>query len=449
MKKVILIGAGEAGNIVFNHQADFGFKVEVWLDDDISKHPSMKRKVKNVGSIDSLPRHVSSHETVIVAIANANRRLLRKIREMTGEHQLLVMPPVYLQLKDLFPAEPLRPYGIEDLLARPKRKIDLASTRTQLKGSVVLIAGAGGSIGGELAKLVSVFGCQKLILIDIDENGLEEIRAKSEGGTDVEVESCLCDLKNMKHLRTIFRSHPDIVFDCAAHKHVSAGQRNPSEVVYNNLVSTRNILDCCSQANTKKFIFISTDKSVKPTSAMGSSKTLCESLVLAHERSLPAKYIVRFGNVLNSRGSVLRIWEGQLHEGFVLTVTDHRMKRYAMSISEACQLLLKSMEFESGTYVLDMGPQITVDALLDAFLRSKEKTRSDVRIKITGRKPGEKLAEDLFWPQETYEKTPHSGIFRVRNTPVYDFKKALEISRQYDDSATINELRRQFKWLET
>ena len=232
MKKTILIGAGEAGNIVLNHQSNFGFKVDVWLDDDIAKHPKMRTIVKNVGTIDSLPKFIASYETVIVAIAGANRELLQHIKEMVGEKQLLVMPPVYLQLKDLFPAQPLRPYGIEELLEKQRRKIDLSAARKQLKESIVLIAGAGGSIGGELAKLVGVFGCSKLILVDIDENSLEEIRTKLEGGSsDVKIESYLCDLKNLKHLRMIFESSPDIVFDCAAHKHVTAGQRNPSETV--------------------------------------------------------------------------------------------------------------------------------------------------------------------------------------------------------------------------
>lgn len=447
MKKVILIGAGEAGNIVLNHQSDFGFRVEVWLDDDLMKYPMMRKTVKNVGKIDDLPRFVTSYETVIVAIANANRRLLHRIREMSGERQLFVMPPVYLQLKDLFPAEPLRPYGVEDLLARPKRKIDLTSTRVQLKESIVLIAGAGGSIGGELAKLVSVFGCKKLILVDIDENGLEDIRMRSEGGPNIKIEAHLCDLKNKQHLRKIFMSRPDIVFDCAAHKHVSAGERNPSEVVFNNLMSTKNLLDCCAHAKTRKFVFISTDKSVKPTSVMGASKTLCESLVLSHKQNLPMKYIVRFGNVLNSQGSVLRIWEGQMREGFVLTITDPRMKRYAMSISEACQLLLKSMEFEPGTYILDMGPQITVDRLLDAFLKANDKTRSDVRIKIIGRKPGEKFAENLFWPQETHCRTRHMSVFRVENTPIFDYTGPIRVSRRYDDSETLRELKEQFPCL--
>jgi len=447
MKEVILIGAGEAGNIVLRHQSDFGFVARAWLDDDVSKHHAMRTRVKDVGTIDSLPKYIESYETVIVAIAGANRKLLDRIRGMAGEKQLLIMPPVYLQLKDLFPAEPLRPYGIEELLARSRRKIDLSRARVELKESTVLIAGAGGSIGGELAKLVSVFGCAKLILVDLDENGLEEIRTRLDGSSDARIVSFLCDLKNLRQLRTIFELHPDIVFDCAAHKHVSVGQRNPSETVYNNLVSTRNLLDCCSQTRVKKFIFISTDKSVKPTSVMGASKTLCESLVLSDRREHPSKYIVRFGNVLNSQGSVLRIWERQLMDGFVLSVTDPRMKRYVMSISEACQLLLKSIEFDPGTYVLDMGSQTTVDELLSAFLKAKGKNRHEVRIKIVGRKAGEKLSEALFWPQEIHRKIPRSGIFRVRHTPAFDHRKAMDISSQYNDCATKRELRRQFQWL--
>jgi len=444
MKKVILIGAGEAGNIVLKNQLEFGFKVDVWLDDDAMKHPKMKKVVKNVGNINSLPKYIESYETVIVAIAGASRGLLSRIKEMSREKQLLVMPPVYLQLKDLFPAEPLRPYGIEDLLARSKRKIDLSVAKMQLKESTILIAGAGGSIGGELAKLVSVFGCKRLILVDIDENGLEEIRMMIERGSDIEIESYLCDLKNLKYLSRIFESHPDIVFNCAAHKHVSSGQRNPSEIVHNNLSSTRNLLECCSSSKTKKFIFISTDKSVTPTSVMGASKTLCESLILSWKKDFPERYIVRFGNVLNSQGSVLRIWENQLNEGFVLTVTDPKMKRYVMSISEACQLILKSIEFRPGTYILDMGSQITVDELLDAFLKSHEKTRDEVRIKRIGKKAGEKLQEELFWPQEVHKRTLCNKIFSVGNTPTFNYTRPFEASKRFDDKAAMHELKALF-----
>ena len=316
----------------------------------------------------------------------------------------------------------------------------------------VLIAGGAGTIGSNLAKALAG-NCKKLTLIDYDENTLEMTRLQL-NESNHECEAILCDIRNSRHLIQIFKNiKPTVIVNCAAHKHLNAGERNISECVYNNLETTKNLLHVLALTEATNYIHISTDKAVEPTSVMGASKMLCECMVrdffsLKHfyEPTFQPKYhILRFGNILGSQGSVWEIWERQYKDKRALTITDPNMERYILLPNEACHFISRSLFIECGTYLLDMTRKSTVGALKERFLESKN--NSYYPIKIIGSKPGEKMKEELFWPDENKEKIKavnDKHIWRVTNTPYFPYHHIHWISKDFDDKTTLKALQRAF-----
>lgn len=313
---------------------------------------------------------------------------------------------------------------------------------------VVLIAGGAGSIGGALAERLVSEAPENLILVDKDENNLASVQQRIEE-RGFHAISYVCDARNLGHLNRIFELHrPDIVLNCAAHKHVISGQRNVAETTHNNLLTTLNLLKVRHLNPNSKFIQISTDKAVQPSSVMGASKMLCESLVRTQfPRCSNRNYIIRFGNVMNTNGSVLRIWERQLREGVPLTVTDLSMKRWLMPISDACDQILRVIGFDAGTYVLDMGRMFTVAEMLEDFLKANHLT--DYPTKFVGAKMGEKNMEKLSWDVEERKilKAGQKTIIKLDNSPTFDYQKALRASESFDDQVTLNCLAKMFQGL--
>jgi len=307
---------------------------------------------------------------------------------------------------------------------------------------VVLIAGGAGSIGSALVERLATSGMSDLIVVDKDENQLESLRGKLVDRALTEPMMYVCDLRNRKHIVKIFSDHlPDMMFNCAAHKHVVSGQRNVSETVNNNLVTTENLLVAKRLNPECKFVHISTDKAVEPTSVMGASKMLCESMIRGESKPSDKNSIIRFGNVMGTQGSVLQIWKRQLEQDMAFTVTDLSMKRYMMTMDQACEQILRVVGGDSGTYILDMGEEVPVSELLANFRKAHDCPSHPIR--IIGIKPGEKVSEKLHWPVEhlTHFSAGGQTIHRVYHSPHFDYLRALEISRSFDDDKTLECLR--------
>ena len=312
---------------------------------------------------------------------------------------------------------------------------------------VILVAGAAGSIGSALAERLAVEQPENLILIDKDENRLEMLRFKIEE-RGLGCTPYVGDIRRSEHLSRIFKSHcPDLIINCAAHKHVVSGQRNVCETVHNNLQTTANLLQARHHQKHSRFVQISTDKAVEPTSVMGVSKMLCESMVRnQYPDSARFNSIVRFGNVKNTQGSVLWIWERQYASGIPLSVTDLHMKRWFMPISDACDQIMRVLGFDAGTYILDMGQMYSVEQILHDFLKSKGIDDGNYPLRFIGGKPGEKDFEKLVWGCEQVKEISAGGrkILSVSESPGFDHMRALNASCGFNDDYALKCLRKMF-----
>jgi FlaA1/EpsC-like NDP-sugar epimerase len=304
---------------------------------------------------------------------------------------------------------------IEDLLGRREIVTDLAAVRNALDGRRVLVTGAGGSIGSEICRQVSSFGPDVLIMLDHDETHLHEASATT--SASCKVEQVLIDVSNREAVMDAFiRWQPDVVFHAAAHKHVPILETHVVEAVTTNVLGTRNVLDAATEVGTERFVFVSTDKAVRPSSVMGATKRVGERLLLDRAPDGAAFCAVRFGNVLGSRGSVIPTFQRQIAAGGPVTVTDPHMTRYFMSVEEAVQLVLQSSVLAEGgdIYMLEMGEPVSILDLAHRMIRlSGLQPGLDIRIRITGPRIGEKLHEQLHSSSEDLSPTLHPSILRL------------------------------------
>jgi FlaA1/EpsC-like NDP-sugar epimerase len=319
--------------------------------------------------------------------------------------------PLYQSVKEL---------RIEDLLPRRSVKVNIGEIARFLSGKVVLVTGAGGSIGGELCKQLSSFPLKKLVLLGKGENSIfhleQELRDKS---PSFPIELVIGDIRDREKMEYVFQQHrPNIVFHTAAHKHVPLMELNPDEAITNNVQGTRILAEIAMKTGVEKFIYISTDKAVNPTSVMGAAKRVGEMLMRYYQgRSSTAFISVRFGNVLGSRGSVLEVFERQLNLGKPITITDTAMERYFMSIPEAVSLILKAGEMGKGgeVFVLEMGEPVKIIDLAKRYARLRGKILRDEDIIIVGRRPGEKLREELVEEGEKTSPTAYPLIIIINS----------------------------------
>jgi FlaA1/EpsC-like NDP-sugar epimerase len=332
---------------------------------------------------------------------------------------LKVLPGISKAMNGGASLRDIRDVRIEDLLGREQVVTDLDAVTAMLAGKRVLITGAGGSIGSEIARQVTACGPAALALVDHDETHLHDVAADLPGATQV-----LADIRNPDVVTRLFLQHrPEVVFHAAAHKHVPLLEEHPCEAVSTNVVGTRNVLDAAAEVGVGQLVFISTDKAVYPSSVMGASKRLGEQLVL-HRAPVGARYCaVRFGNVLGSRGSVVPTFMRQIEAGGPVTVTDPRMTRFFMSIEEAVQLVLQAAALADDgageVFMLDMGEPVRILDLAERMIRlSGRKPGTDIEIRISGIRPGEKLAEELTMVHEDESPTLHPSIRRVATAPV-------------------------------
>ncbi|MGH8883795.1 MAG: polysaccharide biosynthesis protein [Egibacteraceae bacterium] len=415
--RVVVIGAGGSGGAIIREmlrQPDKGLAPVAVLDDDPRKHGRSVAGVPVAGGIDRLPAVACEHraQQALMAIPSADRQLVRRVADAadTAGLPLKVLPSVSELVGGQVSVRDVRDLSIDDLLGRQQVVTDLAAVRRILHGRRVLITGAGGSIGAEIARQVASCAPAALLLLDHDETHLFDAAATLPGAST----QLLADIRDAELIATLFARHrPEVVFHAAAHKHVPLLQDHPCEAVRTNVFGTANVMSAAAREGVERLVFVSTDKAVLPCSVMGASKRVGEFLTLSTAPPGSHYCVVRFGNVLGSRGSVIPTFMRQIQQGGPVTITDPRMTRFFMSIEEAVQLVLQAAAFSEGgeIYMLEMGEPVRIVDLAERMIRlSGRRVGADVPITITGIRSGEKLQEELRSPEETPRVTPHPSI---------------------------------------
>ena len=423
-KRVLIVGAGRAGALVLNElKNNPGWKSSpiCILDDD---HHKQGRKINGVpilGRIEDIAKIVQKKkiDEVIIAIPSAGKKIVNQIyNEVSKTSCKVKILPSYGQILDeSVVIAKLKDVDIEDLLGREAISLDSEGISSYIKDRVVLITGGGGSIGSELCRQIAIFKPAKLIILDNYENNafdIEiELRRKKK---ELQLNVIIANVREIERLEEVFSEFkPDVVFHAAAHKHVPLMEEYPIEAVKNNVFGTFNVANCASKYGAKRFVLISTDKAVNPTSVMGATKRLAEMLIQAVNRDSDTEFVaVRFGNVLGSNGSVIPVFKKQIEEGGPVTVTHPDVKRYFMTIPEAVQLVIQAGAMAKGgeIFVLDMGQLVRIYDLarnlikLSGFIPDEE-----IKIEYIGLRTGEKLYEELLLDNGELVKTSNDKIF--------------------------------------
>jgi FlaA1/EpsC-like NDP-sugar epimerase len=424
VNNALIIGAGDAGALVANEllkNPQLNLKLIGFLDDNPEKLNQQIHGISVIGRLKDLDKVINRRkiEEVIIAIPSAPGGVIREVINVCQKKSthFRTMPGLYELLDGKVSISKLRDVEIADLLRRAPVEIDNVAVKEIIANKVVLVTGAGGSIGSELCRQIAQWNPKELILLGHGENSIFETYLEiMELEGLVKPEAVIADIRNINRIKSEFAKYsPDIVFHTAAHKHVPLMENNVDECVLNNVLGTRNIVEVCTELNIERLILISTDKAIRPVSIMGASKRLSEMIVLNAAEKYGHHYsVVRFGNVLGSRGSVVPLFKRQIANGGPVTVTHSKMKRYFMTIPEAVHLVLQATAIGTGaeTYILNMGDQIRIVDLAEDLIRlSGLVPGKDIEIVFTGIREGEKLSEDLWNRDRKFNQTAHPDIF--------------------------------------
>ncbi len=427
-ERVLVVGAGSGGTVIVRElRANPQLEMEPvgFVDDDPAKHGNTICGLRVLGGRDRIPELARDYvvHTVIIAMRTAPGSVIREIRDICHGAGLATktIPVMSDILSGRVSVSQLRDVEIEDLLRREPVRTDQRAVGKLVRGTTVLVTGAGGSIGSEICRQVAALGARELILLGHGENSIFDVHHELERkNPDTQVVPVIGDIRNGARLDRIFDKYrPQTVFHAAAHKHVPLMELNPEEAVTNNVLGTLNVLAAAERCGVVRFVFISTDKAVNPINIMGATKLVAERLVHdAAERTGKPYVSVRFGNVLASRGSVVPLFQKQIAAGGPVTVTDRKMTRYFMTIPEAVQLVLQAAAIGRGgeTFLLDMGKPVKIfDLAHDLVHLSGLEVDKDIEIVFTGLRPGEKLFEELYATGDNIGRTAHEKIFIVHN----------------------------------
>ncbi len=451
--RVLVAGAGEAGTMLareVSRRPESHMEIIGFLDDNASKQKKWFLGYEVLGTLSDLKKIAREYQAdkVIIAMPTAPGDVVRHVVTLAQEAGITsqIMPGLYELLSGNFNIAQLRDVDVADLLRRKQVKLDLAPISEYLYERTVLVTGAGGSIGSEIVRQMAAFSPEHVLLLGRGENSIfqAEREFRSEFPS-IRFTPIIADVRDRDSLEYVFRQYrPQVVFHDAAHKHVPLMESNPEQAIFNNVGGTRNLCELALEHGVERFVNISTDKSVNPSSIMGSSKRVAEHVVqraAAQAGDGQAFVSVRFGNVLGSRGSVVPMFRKQIEQGGPVTVTHPDMTRYFMTIPEASQLVLQAGGLgENGSvYVLDMGqPVKIVDLARDLIRLCGLSPDEDIEIHFTGVRPGEKLFEELLTAEEGTLATHHAKIFTARSNglPEAEFDQMLEelfdASRQRD-----------------
>jgi FlaA1/EpsC-like NDP-sugar epimerase len=430
-KRVLLIGAGRAGVITVREiqaRSDMNIEVKGFIDDEPQKQGSVIQGVKVLGTSADLPRLVRelNIDHVVISIVEASRHEFRRLLNICEEIpiKVQVIPGLYEILEGKVKVSRIRDVQIEDVLGREPFHLDEVVLTDFITGKTVMVTGAGGSIGSELSRQVARFKPASLLVVERAEFALFQIeRELRETWPELSVEVVVADVGNEDRMRAVFsRYHTDVVLHAAAHKHVPMMEFNVGEAITNNVMATQTLGRLAGEFGVQRFVLISTDKAVRPTSVMGASKRVAELVIQELEHQFQTRYLaVRFGNVIGSAGSVIPIFREQIQKGGPVTVTHPDVVRYFMTIPEAAQLVLQAGAIGKGgeIFILDMGAPVRIlDLAKDIIALSGLKPFEEMEIVFTGLRPGEKLFEELSTSEEGVAQTAHPKIF-IGQIPPY------------------------------
>lgn len=438
----IIVGAGNCGMLIAKEMMGPSFahtKIVGFIDDDNNKYHMSILGLPVLGNRYDLPRLVKEkhiHE-IIIAMPSVSRTEISEIINLgkTTGAKLKIIPALNDLISGKISVKKLRDVSVEDLLGREPIVADLNGILGYVHNKIVMITGAGGSIGSELCRQVAPFNPDKLLLLGHGENSIYtiemELRKKF---PELEIVTVIADVQDRNRMMDVFRTfRPHVVFHAAAHKHVPLMERNPSEAIKNNVFGTRNVADGADRFGAERFVMISSDKAVNPTSVMGATKRIAEMYVQSLNTTSQTKFsAVRFGNVLGSRGSVIPAFKQQIAAGGPVTVTHPEMVRYFMTIPEAVQLVIQSGSFAKGgeVFVLDMGEPVRILTLAeDLITLSGFEPYKDIDITFSGIREGEKLYEELLTDEENLGSTQHDRIFIGRPNVISQNQLELEFKR--------------------
>ena len=464
-REVIVVGAGDAGRTVVEEMqrsrmlryTPIGF-----VDDDPTKKNMRILGVRVLGTTSDLPRLVRefSPDELLIAIPSASGEVRARVVEAAQASHVPVktLPGLYELITGDVQLAQIRPVQVEDVLGREQVEVDMREVGSYLAGHTVLVTGAGGSIGAELCRQIARMGPTRLILVDNAETPLFEIERELVSERDFTAAiPKLVDVKNRTALRReVFEKYkPTIVFHAAAYKHVPLMETHPLESVRNNVVATKIVAELAAAFEVDRFVLISTDKAVNPKTVMGQSKALCEWIIesLGHRRDIKTRFVaVRFGNVLNSSGSVIPTFRKQIEKGGPVTVTTPEMTRYFMTIPEAVSLVVQAGAIggRGQIFVLDMGEPVRILDLACNMIRlsgkeprlpaDQETGPNDIAVKFVGARPGEKLHEELWGDSESAGATDHPKIMRLSRAPIdaaWLSQQLVELEQLADDGDTL------------
>ncbi|PGY15147.1 nucleoside-diphosphate sugar epimerase/dehydratase [Bacillus sp. AFS031507] len=441
-KRTLIIGAGSAGMFVARQlkQSNGELIPVAFIDDDKQKQHLEILGIPVHGSLNKLDDAVKDLmiENIVIAIPSLNKKELHDIYvECTKTKINTQMMPMFedlvtgkVSVNEIHNVEP------GDLLGREPVELDTQSIAKYITNSVVLVTGAGGSIGSEICRQVSQFSPSKLILLGHGENSIYtiEMELKSSLSNKIEIVTEIADITDRDKIFAIMNEYkPRVVFHAAAHKHVPLMERNPEEAIKNNVIGTKNVAEAAGENGVETFVMISTDKAVNPTSVMGATKRIAEMIVQELDRKSNTRFVaVRFGNVLGSRGSVIPLFKDQILKGGPVTVTDPQMTRYFMTIPEASRLVLQAGALAQGgeIFVLDMGEPVKIVDLAKNLIRLSGYLEDEIEITYSGIRPGEKLFEEILNKNEVQDYQVHPKIF-VGKSVTLDVTKISNLLENY------------------
>lgn len=454
-RNALIIGAGDAGALVakeLQKNSQLNLNPVGFLDDNPDKFKQQIHSVPVIGKIRDLAKTIETRnvQEVVIAIPSAPGRIVRIVSDVCRKQHIpyRTMPGLYELLGGKVSVSRLREVDITDLLRREPAQIDDTLVGAILRDKKVLVTGAGGSIGTELCRQIALWGPSELVLLGHGENSIFETYLEiKENYPDLKLSASITDIRDLNRMEHEFvRYLPQVVFHAAAHKHVPLMENNVEECVLNNVLGTQNVIECALRVNVERLVMISTDKAIRPVSVMGATKRLAEMLVLdAAEKSGKPFVVVRFGNVLGSRGSVVPLFKRQIAHGGPVTITHPKMKRYFMTIPEAVHLVLQAAGIGKGgeTFILNMGEQVKIVDLAEDLIRlSGLEPGKDIEIVFTGIRNGEKLSEDLWNEGRHFEHTLHPDIYSEEG------EDTLRGSKLVQAVEILVELSRQGQWEE-
>ncbi len=434
-KHVLIVGAGDAGATLVRELKHRQYRDNMipvgFVDDNPTKQRMGMFGLPVLGRREDIPRLVKKYgvDEIVIAMPSASRTIIGEIVDIcqTTPASLKILPGIYELINGRVSVSQVREVRVEDILGREPVEVDLDSIAGYLAGKAVLITGAGGSIGSELCRQAARFNPRQLILLGHGENSIYEVyQDLSLEFRSLEIMPLIHDVKDAVTMNAVFQKYrPQVVFHAAAHKHVPLMEQCPAEAVKNNILGTFNAARAAHDCSAEAFILISTDKAVHPASIMGATKRIAEMVVQQMARSSETCFAaVRFGNVLDSRGSVVPLFKKQIATGGPVTVTHPEMVRYFMTIPEAVQLVIQAGALARGgeIFILDMGEPVKILSLARRMIRlAGYQPDTDIPIVFTGIRPGEKLFEELLTSAEETEATLHQSIFMAR--PDHDFSE--------------------------